>query len=103
MKKLIIPLILFLFCLQIEAKEPTKYGYYVFIQQCTKTYDNNFESLDSCYTYVAQFYPDFCANLEYIFEQSPYYRENCYLREIYVEKMRINKRGKYKRIKHFTK
>lgn len=85
----------------IPEKKVPKIGYYVFIQKCTDTCNEKFESLDLCYVYIAQFYPDFCADLEYIIERSPYYRENCYHREIYVEKMIINEHGKYKRIKNF--
>lgn len=78
-------------------------GYYVYVKKCGKIAELKTESIDQVYLFVNLYYPDFCADFFTILQKSPYYRENCYRREIYVEKMRIVKNGKYKRIKNFTK
>lgn len=78
-------------------------GYFVYVEKCGEVAEMKTESLAEAEKFIHSFYPDFCANIQYIFEQSSYYRENCFRREIYCEKMRITKSGKYKRIKNFTK
>lgn len=99
----------------VQAKNDTTYqkkentvkthenGFYVYVQKCGEVAELKTQSIEQVYIFINLYYPDFCADLGYIFDKSPYYRENCYKREIYAEKMRITKKGKYKRIKNFTK
>lgn len=84
-----------------KQKDSTNIGYYVYVQKCGKIAELKTESIDHVYLFVNLYYPDFCADFFTILQKSPYYRENCYRREIYVEKMKITKNGKYKRIKNF--
>ena len=84
-----------------NAVKSPKIGFYVYVQKCGEVSELKTESIEQVYLFVNLYYSDFCADLDYILQKSPYYRENCYQREIYVEKMRITKNGKYKRIKNF--
>ena len=96
--------------LSVQAKNDTIYnkkeqsfktpeiGFYVYVQKCGEVYELKTESIEQVYIFINLYFTDFCADIEYILQKSPYYRENCYQREIYVEKMRITKSGKYKRI-----
>ena len=96
--------------LNVKAKNDTIYqkkenavktpeiGFYVCVQKCGEVSELKTESIEQVYILINLYFTDFCADIEYILQKSPYYRENCYQREIYVEKMRITKSGKYKRI-----
>jgi len=79
-----------------------KIGYFVYVQKCSKVVELKTESLEEAQKFIHSFYPEFCENLEYQFQFTPYYRVNCFKKEIYVEKMQITKRGKYKRLKTFN-
>ena len=104
-------LILFIFIVALiqpvfsheKKKDSITIGYYVFIKKCDSIHRLETGSIAEVYAFIHVAYPDFCADLNYILEKSPYYRENCFEREIYVEKMRINKKWKYKRLKFKTK
>lgn len=79
-----------------------KIGYYVYVQKCNEVAELKTESLHEVENFIHSFYPEFCENLEYQFQFTHYYRVNCFKKEIYCEKMRINKRGVYKRLKTFN-
>ena len=81
------------------AKNSVKIGYFVYVQKCGKVAKIKTQSLPEAEKFIRSFYPDFCANIEYIFAKSPYYMETCFQRKIYIEKMIISKKCKYKRIK----
>lgn len=83
-----------------KDKKPIEIGYYVFVQKCDNIYRTETKSIESVYAFIKLEYPDFCADLEYILERSPYFREECYKRKIYVEKMKVTKSGKLKRLKN---
>lgn len=83
-----------------NIKDSITIGYCVVIKKCDSIHRLETGPIAEVYAFIHVAYPDFCADLNYILEKSPYYRENCFEREIYVEKMRINKKWKYKRFKY---
>ena len=99
----------------VQAKNDTTYqkkentvkthenGFYVYVQKCGEVAELKTTDLSEAQLLIRSFYPYFCEDLEYEFQYTPFYRVNCFEKEIYIEKMRITKKGKYKRIKNFTK
>ena len=81
------------------AKTSLKIGYYVFVMKCGKVSELKTESLAEATIFIGLFYTDFCEDLNYQFQFTPYVRILALEKEIYVEKMRITKKGKYKRLK----
>lgn len=98
MKKIILFLTL-LTSLNIAIGKDIKVGYFVYVEKCGEVSELKTTDFDEAETFIKSFYPYFCEDLEYEFLFTPYYRVNAFKKEIYVEKMRINKRGKYKRLK----
>ena len=89
--------------LKETSKNSLKIGYYVFIKRCGVVADFKTQSLIDAEKFIHSFYHEFCENLEYQFQFTPYYRVLAYEKEIYIEKMQITRSGKYKRIKKFMK
>ena len=88
---------------QIEmSKNSLKIGYFVLVKKSCHVTELKTQSLTDAEKFIHLFYPEFCENLEYQFQFSPYYSVLAYQKEIYIEKMRITKCGKYKRIKKFN-
>lgn len=85
------------------SKNEQKTGYYVLIKKCSDISELKTESIYEAEKFIQSFYPEFCENLEYQFRFSPYYRVLAFEKEIYIEKMKITKSGKYKRIKNYFK
>lgn len=81
------------------APKPIKIGYYVFIKKGIDISEAKTESLDSVYLLIEEKYAGACFNIELELSESPCFQFLAFKKEIYVEKMRINKRGKYKRLK----
>jgi len=85
------------------AKNSVKIGYFVYVQKCGEVAELKTTDLDEAQVFIRSFYPYFCEDLEYEFQHTPFYRVNCFEKEIYIEQMRITKSGKYKQIKNFKK
>lgn len=87
-----------------KQKDSITIGYHVVIQKNGKFQKPlNTESLAEVYAYINVYFPDFCADIETELKKSPVFIQETFKNQIYVEKKRITKTGKYKRIKNFTK
>lgn len=81
-----------------SVKSP-KIGFYVFIKKCGDVSELKTQSLADVYMFIESFYKNSCFDIEIELEHSPYFRYIALEKEIYVEKMIVHNRGKYKRLK----
>ena len=85
-----------------KQKDSIIIGYYVVIQKNGKFEPTlNTESLAEVYAIIQVNFPDFCADIETELKESPVFMQETFKNQIYIEKKRITKAGKYKRIKKF--
>ena len=99
----IVALIQPVFCHE-KQKDSITIGYHVVIQKNGKFQKPlNTESIVEVYAYINVYFPDFCADIESELKHSPVFIQETFKNQIYVEKKRITKAGKYKRIKKITK
>ena len=105
-------LILFIFLVALiqpvfcheKQKDSITIGYYVVIQKNGKFEQPlKTKSLAEVYAFIQVSFPEFCADIESELKHSPVFIHEKFKNQIYVEKKRITKAGKYKRIKNFTK
>lgn len=86
-----------------KQKDSITIGYYVVIQKNGKFKPPlKTKSLAEVYAFIQVSFPDFCADIESELKHSPVFIHETFKNQIYVEKKRITKAGKYKRIKKFN-
>lgn len=100
---LFVALIQPVFCHE-KQKDSINIGYHVVIQKNGR-FEPPFKtkSLAEVYAFIQVSFPDFCADIESELKHSPVFIQETFKNQIYVEKKRITKSGKYKRIKKITK
>lgn len=81
------------------AENNLKTGYHVLIKKGIDISELKTESLAEVYLLIEINYPGSCFDIESELNYSPFFRFEAYNKHIYVEKMRITKKGKYKRLK----
>ena len=102
MKKLITLFFLVALLQPLQAKNPkpeTKIGYWIVVTDGKKNTVIKTENLLEVYTIAETVFPTNCIEFEKELKNAPYFEVNSYSKGIYIEKKRINKNGKYRRIK----
>lgn len=97
MKTLITTLIIFA-AINLQAQE---FGYYIVLRTDTIPVKIETKEIVEVYTVAALAIPENCINFEKLFDETLYFRYTTQKCDFYVEKKRINKRGKYKRIENW--
>jgi hypothetical protein len=82
-----------------RPKEPIKTGYLVVITKDCKYSAIKTESLTEVYTLAETVFPGNCLQVEKVLKTSPYFDIYNSEKGIYIEKKRITKNGKYRRLK----
>jgi len=94
--KTLLTILILLFFILVQGQ--TQYGYFIAIETNNKTTIRKTKSLQTLKTIISEYYPKSEIDLKEMFSGTVYFEIGNSNKRFYVEKKKINKRGKYRKL-----